>query len=273
MKIKILGSGAAEGWPALFCACDACKKARELKGKNIRSRSSVLIDDLYMIDFGHDNFMHWAENDIDMTKIKDIFITHNHPDHFVYIELRMLSKWFSNRFREERVTLHGNYEVIMKALEKPLYEDNKLYLHQISPFDKVKLDDGHVFTAIKAEHRPGKDLDLNYIVEYGGKTFGYFLDTKTYTDNVTWDFLANYKFDALISECTFWQDEKSEHHQTFKGVLELKDRLKEIGAINEDTGFYLSHFSHNSVYLHDEMAEKAKPYGIEICYDGMEIEV
>ena len=33
MKIKFLGTGAAEGWPALFCECAACKKAEELGGK------------------------------------------------------------------------------------------------------------------------------------------------------------------------------------------------------------------------------------------------
>ena len=30
MKIQYLGTGAAEGIPAIFCECDTCKKAREL---------------------------------------------------------------------------------------------------------------------------------------------------------------------------------------------------------------------------------------------------
>ena len=45
MKIHYLGTAAAEGWPAVFCQCDACKAGKEMGGKNIRTRSSVLIDD------------------------------------------------------------------------------------------------------------------------------------------------------------------------------------------------------------------------------------
>ncbi len=33
MRLQILGSGAAEGWPAVFCGCTACRRARELGGK------------------------------------------------------------------------------------------------------------------------------------------------------------------------------------------------------------------------------------------------
>ncbi|HPC76977.1 MAG TPA: carbon-phosphorus lyase, partial [bacterium] len=44
MEIMFLGTAAAEGWPGVFCSCDYCKKARELGGKNIRTRSSVLIE-------------------------------------------------------------------------------------------------------------------------------------------------------------------------------------------------------------------------------------
>ena len=28
MKFKYLGTAAAEGWPAMFCSCDACNRAR-----------------------------------------------------------------------------------------------------------------------------------------------------------------------------------------------------------------------------------------------------
>ena len=33
MKLQYLGTAAAEGWPALFCNCSACIKAKELGGK------------------------------------------------------------------------------------------------------------------------------------------------------------------------------------------------------------------------------------------------
>ncbi len=36
MKLKILGSAAAEGVPALFCVCPVCQAARENGGRDIR---------------------------------------------------------------------------------------------------------------------------------------------------------------------------------------------------------------------------------------------
>ena len=51
MKIKFLGTAAAEAFPAMFCDCENCKKARSLGGKNIRTRSQTLIDNDLFIDY------------------------------------------------------------------------------------------------------------------------------------------------------------------------------------------------------------------------------
>jgi phosphoribosyl 1,2-cyclic phosphate phosphodiesterase len=50
VKLTFNGTAAAEGFPAVFCECKYCKKARELGGKNIRTRSSCLINEEYLID-------------------------------------------------------------------------------------------------------------------------------------------------------------------------------------------------------------------------------
>ena len=58
MKIRYLGTAAAEGWPALFCTCKACKLAREKGGRNIRTRSQSIIDDRLLIEFSADTYWH-----------------------------------------------------------------------------------------------------------------------------------------------------------------------------------------------------------------------
>lgn len=45
MKIKYLGTGAAEGIPALFCRCAICNEARKRGGRELRTRSQAIIDD------------------------------------------------------------------------------------------------------------------------------------------------------------------------------------------------------------------------------------
>ena len=55
MRVHILGSSAAEGFPALFCECPACRRARKAGGKNIRSRVCLRIDEDILIDLPPDS--------------------------------------------------------------------------------------------------------------------------------------------------------------------------------------------------------------------------
>ncbi|MBR4222457.1 MAG: hypothetical protein IKR81_14960 [Victivallales bacterium] len=54
MRLRILGSAAAEGWPAMFCSCPACQKARANGGKDLRRRTAYLLDEDTLIDYGPD---------------------------------------------------------------------------------------------------------------------------------------------------------------------------------------------------------------------------
>ena len=51
MKINYLGTGAAERIPGIFCNCKLCKYAREKKGREIRTQTQLIIDDVLLIDF------------------------------------------------------------------------------------------------------------------------------------------------------------------------------------------------------------------------------
>ena len=82
MKLKYLGTAAAEGIPALFCECEVCKKSREKGGRNIRTRSQAIVDDTLLIDFPADTYMHALNNGIDLTYINHCIVTHAHADHF-----------------------------------------------------------------------------------------------------------------------------------------------------------------------------------------------
>jgi len=108
MRLKFLGTAAAEGWPALFCQCDSCAKARANGGKNIRTRSSSLIDDSYMIDFSADTYMHVLYENIDLTKVEHLFITHSHEDHFYPEDLMLRRPPYAHLNVPSRLTIYGN---------------------------------------------------------------------------------------------------------------------------------------------------------------------
>lgn len=83
MKIKILGTAAAEGFPAMFCECDTCKRARAVGGRNLRTRSQALVDDTLLIDFGPDTLSHTLYGGLNLTRVTDLLITHSHCDHLL----------------------------------------------------------------------------------------------------------------------------------------------------------------------------------------------
>ena len=82
MKFTYLGTAAAEGFPAIFCNCKFCNRARQIGGKNIRTRSQALINDDFLLDIPSDTYAHSLNFDVRLDKIKYLLITHSHSDHF-----------------------------------------------------------------------------------------------------------------------------------------------------------------------------------------------
>ena len=95
MKLKFLGTAAAEGVPAIFCSCQTCKSSGELGGRNIRKRSSLLLDDKIMFDFNDAlTFVHQYQ--LDLSKLEHLVITHSHSDHFNIFDLEFKLRWYTN---------------------------------------------------------------------------------------------------------------------------------------------------------------------------------
>src|SRR5687767_2543966 len=90
MHLLLLGTAAAEAWPAPFCACPSCEEARRRGGPNIRSRSGALLDDEVKIDFGPDTVTQLQPTRRNLSRLKTIIFTHQHTDHFVPSELEWL---------------------------------------------------------------------------------------------------------------------------------------------------------------------------------------
>ena len=84
LKLKYLGTSAAEGVPGVFCNCLNCKNAMENGAKNIRMRSSALINGRLLIDLSPDFAAVKAKCKIDTSLLEAALVTHTHQDHFNY---------------------------------------------------------------------------------------------------------------------------------------------------------------------------------------------
>ena len=82
MKFQYLGTGAAEGVPAVFCHCPACREIRRRGESEFHSRSQLLIDGEVCVDFPPDAYYHSLRFGADLAAVRYLLVTHSHMDHF-----------------------------------------------------------------------------------------------------------------------------------------------------------------------------------------------
>ena len=116
MKVTFLGTAAAEGFPAVFCNCRFCKEARILGGKNLRTRSQSLVNDDLLIDLPADTYHHFLMNGIEGHKIKYLFVTHPHQDHFYPEELNMRGGCYSHDMEAPMLQMFCDRETAEAAM-------------------------------------------------------------------------------------------------------------------------------------------------------------
>ena len=278
MKFKFLGTGAAEGFPAMYCGCAYCEAARKSGGKDWRTRSQAMIDDDFLIDYPSDTFIHAMQYRLRMDSVKYIFVTHSHLDHFAPEDATMRGLAFAHNIREPLVTVYGN-----EAVEK-VYD----WAHE-TMIGKIK--DGYTYRLLKAyepvqageytviplpaRHDPNENCYI-FVIRKGGRTILYGNDTGMLYEEV-FDYLKEQKmyFDMVSLDCTMVEnpvpDEGS--HMGVDGVVRVKARLIANGNADGRTKFFANHFSHNGNPTQERLEKLLLPHGIMPAYDGLEVEL
>ena len=276
MELLICGSGASEAVPALFCTCPVCREASKRGGKDRRSRTAYQLGDEIRIDFGPDILLHREKYDLHYEKLKHIFISHPHRDHFTPIQLNyhIHKEMGPAILPEHTLTLHGTRQV-MDQFQQNLTADFSLMrmaLDELEPdFGSRTLGNGMKFSYLWANHFC--EGALNYIIELpDGFTFFIGTDTGRFQEK-TWQILARYKFDLMILDGTAGLLDIDGGHMTAKQVVDTVARLRKENIISDSTRLVTNHFAHCSGMLHEDLEKYYLPHGIEPAYDGMRIEL
>lgn len=279
MKLKYLGTAAAEAIPAIFCECDICKEARKRGGKNIRTRSQAIVDGRLLIDFPPETYMHSILHGVDMTPIKDVIITHSHADHLYPDDIDKRAPVFSHYKcgDDAHFRFYGSAEVGDKIAavinNERLKESGRFSFIKLSPFIPTNID-RYTVTPLPARHSPVTGPYI-YMISDGQKNMLYAHDTGTFFDEV-FDYIekTGIRFDFVSLDCTSGDAKMDyDHHMNLDKCILMSDKLKNIGAADAKTLFCLNHFSHNGGnVLYEEFSEKAGKFGFLTSYDGMETE-
>lgn len=272
MKIHYLGTGAAEGIPAVFCECYICKNARQKAGKEIRTRMQALIDDEILIDFGPDTYMHSLQYRIDLSPIKYCLLTHAHEDHVYPHDIKCRKK--NRALLEQNIhPLHlfgskGVQELLNPWENGYVTKDGNVIFHLLNRFQEVELNNYHI-TAIPAVHNTTEPFV--YVIQKDTQSILYCHDSDI-LDESTLRYLAERKFvfDLVSMDCT--EGKKAidyRGHMNFERNRIMRDLLHDYGLTRDHTMFVLGHISHNGLVSHSEAEEIALPDGFVVAYDGL----
>ena len=269
MEILFCGTGAAEGFPALFCECETCNEARSLGGKERRSRAAYMLGERVRIDFGPDSNLHQYNYGLDFQKLEHLLMTHSHDDHWFPTDIGYRQKGFSTVSKTLQVW--GNDKVEKRFTEEVGMDWSKYFLefHRVTPFAAIDLGEGLRAIPILAAH-DRSEACLNYLLETEGKRVLLGHDTGWW-DAETWDFLNDKPIDLLILDCTYGVRDHDRNHMGGMALIRFREELRRRGAIASGAKSYATHFSHNCGSNHDELTAFFADHDFIAAYDGLRL--
>ena len=283
MKIEYLGTGAAEGVPALFCNCAYCRALRRdlaagRRKNECRSRMQVLLDGVLSVDFPPDAFLHMAERGVDLSAVEYLLVTHSHMDHFYAHDFVLRGYKYAAEMTAKTLTIYGNREVcdvFAECTRREMKESVKqnVQVVPVGAFEEIAFGDwrAYSFPACHSSEQP-----LLYLVERGGKRYLHLCDTGRLPEE-SMEFLGSLKkpADVVSLDCTFLWEEAAAgaRHMNLKEAANTRGRLLQAGAAKGEAKFVVTHFSHNSAPTAEAAARAEREYGFVAAYDGMTLEI
>ena len=283
MKLQFLGTGAAEGAPAIFCKCEVCQELRRRGEKEYHTRSQYLIDEELGIEFPPDAYYHALRFGVDLTKLRHLLITHSHMDHF-YAHDFILRGYKYTSEPSLPLTIYGNAEVV-KVFEECTRREMKesvapnYTVKQVTAFQPFSIEDKYVVTPLLAQHSKTEEA-LLYLIEEGDKAYLHLTDTGR-LPQVTLDYLERHftgrgrAVDFVTFDCTFLRATAGEvsRHMGLEDNKAMQEEFLQRKIANGHTRYAITHYSHNSAPFSEMLQEMGKEYGYTPAFDGLCVEI
>lgn len=252
MRIRFLGTGAAEGIPAINCKCDHCLRTQAQGGKLVRKRTSILFslpDYKLLVDTPPDIRELLGKNGID--SIDGIFLTHEHYDHasglveFTYWGARidlLIEKGLYRRLQHQGMTA-GLGEVAF---------------HLTCRQGVAVRFDGFFLTPFAVRHTVPC---FGLVIHAEGAKVVYAADSSAELTNYARCLVRD--ADLLIVNTPFFDQFAGDH----LNVLDALQWKHELGVKE----LVLTHINHHNLPHDDLEAYVSRVDNVKVAYDGLEI--
>lgn len=253
LKITFLGTGTSQGVPLIGCQCQVCKST---DSHDKRLRTSIKIESentTVVIDSGPDFRQQMLRSNTN--QLDALIFTHEHKDHiagmddiraFNYVQKKAIDVYASPQVQ---VALKREYQYIFSDFKYPGIPEINLHTIYNEPFNVNEL----TFLPIEVLHYKLPVLAFRI------NDFTYITDANSISE-VEKDKIRGSKVVVINA----LRREKHISHFTLQEAIDLIQELQIPKA-------YLIHISHQ-LGLHKEV-EAELPEGIQLAYDGLEIEI
>ena len=284
MQVTFLGTGAAPSMPIPFCTCHVCLDAGRVGGKNLRRRSSIIINDDLLVDIGPDIVTASFEHNLSLANISVCLQTHAHEDHFdaefIISRHAEYGTVVANGllFGGSGETLRVVDEIVRRRCEYGSIFDPdtqaalKMNVLTVAPYEACTVGNYRVI-GYPANHATDQ-ASLLYSIEQGDHAVFYGTDTSVLSEEV-WEHLLRHRtrYDLIVLDHTYGigLESRPEDHLGSRDVIAHADRFRESGLL-KDTGIvYATHISHEGNLEHAELDEYAGKHGYRVAFDGLRL--
>jgi adenosylcobinamide kinase/adenosylcobinamide-phosphate guanylyltransferase len=259
VKIQLLGTGSADGWPNPFCTCASCGSAR--RSGVVRGQTSALVDDRLLIDCGPEVPAAATRHGADLSGVRTLLVTHAHSDHVGPAAL-LFRHWAG---RSEPLDVYAPDGVI-DQLRDWIGPDDPVNLHPVIAHDIIECP-GFTVRVLAAAHGDAAigEAVLFDVTSSEGARLLYATDTGPLSE-ATVAAVADAAFDVVLLEETFgdFLEHRTQHLDLVTFPDQLR-RLRAVGAINDRSDVVAVHLSHHNP---TDLEARLAPWGARVVADG-----